>query len=106
MVKFPTTDVGKTYYVNDICAEYLILMNVWATADELKILIHPPTNNTNTQHLFNEWKHSHNVNSLFVFSPDAKIRICLLITVGKFHYGKMEDNGMCTKPWSKSFICM
>ena len=43
---------------------------------------------------YNGWHHSHNVNCVFVFSPDGKIRMCLLNAPGTFHDSTMADYGI------------
>ena len=40
---------------------------------------------------FNGWKHGHFVNSLFIFTPDGKIYICVLNAPGIFQDSTMAD---------------
>ena len=93
MVTLPTESEIRQF-VNAINVKYPVLTNVWAAADGLKLLIHPPSSHAKQNMFFNGWKHTHNVNCLFVFSPDGKIRICLLNAPGTFHDSTMADYGV------------
>ena len=43
---------------------------------------------------YNGWTHGHYVNSILAFSPDSKIRMCLLNAPGTFHDSSMLDYGI------------
>ena len=84
------------FFCNVISSKYPVLKNVWAAADGLKLTIQSPSDFRKQNKFYNGWHHSHNVNSVFVFSPDGKIRICLLNAPGTFHYRTMicvQKNG-------------
>ena len=82
------------FYTHVIGEKYPSCSDVWAAADGLKLLIQEPTDNAKQNQLFNGWKHSHNINCIFVFSPDGKIRFCLLNAPGTFHDSTMADYGI------------
>ena len=92
-VSMPTNDEVRFYH-ELIGAKYPICDNVWAAADSLKLLIQEPTEDTTQNQLFNGWKDTHNINCVFVFSPNGKIRLCLINSPGTFHESTMANYGV------------
>ena len=82
------------FFCTVIQNKYPNLNNVWAAADGLKLPIQAPTDFMKQNKFYNGWHHSHNVNCVFVFSPDGKIRMCLLNAPGTFHDSTMADYGI------------
>ena len=61
------------FYREVIEAKYPISDNVRAVADGLKLLTQEPTEDAKQNQPFNGWKHMHNINCVFAFSPDGQI---------------------------------
>ena len=96
LISLPEAD-EVNFFSKVISAKYPVLTNVWAAADGLKLAIQAPTDFRKQNKYYNGWHHSHNINSVFVFSPDGKIRICLVNAPGTFHDSTMADYGVYEK---------
>ena len=88
------TDEEVRYYQSAIGFKYPSISEVWAAADGLKCTIECPENGVEQNKFYNGWTHGHYVNSVFVFSPNGKIRICLINAPGVFHDSAMSDYGV------------
>ena len=77
-----------------IGAKYPNIGMAWAAADGLKIDFQKAGLDNVQNMFFNGWKHGHYINSVFVFTPDGKIRMCLINDPGKFHDSTMSDYGI------------
>ena len=73
-VNMPANDEVRFYH-ETIGTKYPIFDNVQTAADDLKLLIQELTKDAKQNQLFNGWKHKHNINCVFVVSPDGKIRL-------------------------------
>ena len=82
------------FYREAIGDKYPICDNIWAAANGLKLLIQDPNEDAKQNWLFNGWKHTHNINCVFVFSPDGKIWLCLINVSGTFHDSTIADYGV------------
>ena len=92
-VTLPTDD-ETIFFCHVIQTKYENLPNVWGASDGLKLLIQEPIDDRKQNQLYNGWKHTHNINCVFVFSPDGKIRLALLNAPGTFHDSTMADYGI------------
>ena len=88
------TDEETEFFCHAIETKYESLPNFWSAYDGLKLLIQEPTVDQKQNQLYNGWKHTHNINCVFVFSPDGKIRLALLNAPGTFHDSTMADYGI------------
>ena len=91
----PSADELETY-VAAIGNKYPILgdQKVWGAADGLKIRLQQSTNWAIQNRYYNEWQGSTYINSVFVFGPDGKIRICTINCPGTWHDSTMADYGV------------
>ena len=96
IVRLPTNE-EVSFFKEVISAKYDNVPDVWAAADGLKLEIEQPQNDAAQNKLYNGWTHGHYVNSVFVFSPDGKIRMTLLNAPGTFHDSAMADYGIYDK---------
>jgi hypothetical protein len=90
----PPSNQDVVFYRHVIGEKYPSCAEVWGAADGLKLLIQEPTDDAKQNQYFNGWKHSHNMNCVFIFSPDGKICLCLLSAPGTFHDSMMADHGI------------
>ena len=74
--------------------KYLLCKDVWEAADGLKLLIQSTEDEGKQNKNYNGWTHGHYINSVFIFAPDGKIRVCLLNAPGTFHDSTMADYGV------------
>ena len=70
---------------------------VWGAADGLKIPLATSTNYVIQNIYYNDWTSSTNVNCVFVFAPDGKIRMCTLNAPGSMHDSTIADYGVYQK---------
>jgi DDE superfamily endonuclease len=83
-VKMPTTtEVGL--FASAINEKYPSLRDVWGAMDGLKLYIERSGNEREQNMFFNGWTHDHYVTSLFLFSPDGRIRASFLNCPGAWH---------------------
>ena len=82
----PTRDELETY-INAIGSKYPILAEekVWGAADGLKIPLQSSSIYGVQNQYYNGWTGGTYVNCVFVFSPDGRIRICMLNCPGSWH---------------------
>ena len=66
----------------------------WAAADGLKMNFQQAGVDAVQNMFFNGWTHGHYVNSVFVFTPDGKIRMCVINAPGTFHDSCIADYGI------------
>ena len=86
-------------YAKAIGDKYPILSphRVWAAADGLKLLLERSTNWLIQNKFYNGWTADTYVNSVFVFAPDGRIRMCTLNAPGCWHDSLMAEYGVYTK---------
>ena len=96
-------EIRQFITVNNI--KYSILTNVFDAVDGFKLLIHPPSSINEQNVFFIGWKYTHNVNGLFVFSPDRKIKICLLMHQVHFTTVQWQSTGF-TRLWKRFMLNM
>jgi hypothetical protein len=77
------------HFVSSISDKYPSLSNVWCAMDGLKLYLERAGNETSQNNFYNGWQHDHFVNSLFVFTPDGKVRLCFLNAPGTVHDSTM-----------------
>lgn len=97
-VSLPSQDeIGD--YVHAIGQKYPVLgtEKVWAAADGLKVPLQKSSNWAIQNQYYNGWQNSTYVNSVFVFAPDGRIRICTINAPGTFHDSTMADYGVYEK---------
>jgi hypothetical protein len=70
---------------------------VWAAADGLKILLQRSSDWAIQNQHHNGWKDDTYVNSVFVFAPDGRIRICTINAPGTWHDSNMAEYGVYDK---------
>ena len=80
-------------YQSTIGNKYPNISEVSAVADGLKFTLECPELGIE-QFFLNGWIHGHYINSVFVFCPDGKIRVCLINAPGVFHDSAMSDYGV------------
>jgi hypothetical protein len=90
----PPSNQDVAFYRHVIGEKYSSCSEVWGATDGLKLLIEEQTDDAKHNQYFNGWKPSHNINSVFVFSPDGKICLCLLNASSTFHDSTMADYGI------------
>ena len=95
----PPTEEELRSYTDAIGSKYPILQEeqVWGAADGLKILLQRSRDWAIQNRYYNGWKGSTFVNSVFVFAPDGRIRICTINAPGTFHDSIMADYGAYEK---------
>ena len=84
-------------YKNAISAKYPALKHVWAAIDGCKLRVAEAQNWREQLTYYNGWQHSHYVNNIFLFSPDGRIRICVLNCPGSWHDSVMSEHGAYQK---------
>ena len=83
-------------YVSAISAKYPILTDVWGAMDGLKIHLHASTDGAVQNRFYNGWLHSHFICSLFLFSPDGRVRATYFNAPGTMHDSTMAEwSGVC-----------
>ena len=92
----PTAEEVETYKMA-ISAKYPSLPNVWAAVDGIKLRVATSQFWDEQITFYNGWQHSHYVNNIFCFSPDGRIRICVLNCPGSWHDSTMSDHGAYAK---------
>lgn len=97
-VSLPSEDELKTY-VDAIGTKYPLLKaeKAWAAMDGLKVPIQQSSNWLVQNQFYNGWTCSTYINSVFVFAPDGRIRICLTNAPGSWHDSTMADYGVYDK---------
>jgi hypothetical protein len=97
-VSLPTTDEIRVYSAA-ISAKHppLLPHNVWAACDGLKVPLQKSANWAIQNQFYNGWKDDTYVNSVFVFAPDGRIRICTINAPGTWHDSNMADYGVYDK---------
>ena len=88
-IAHPTLEQVR-FFQSVIGRKYPHVASVWAAADGLKLDFQRTIQNM----FFNGWTHGHYINSVLVFTPDGKIRICLINASGTFHDSSMADYGV------------
>ena len=78
------TNKEVRFYQSAIGNKYPNISEAWAAAEGVKCTLEC-TELSSEQIFFNGWTHSHYINSVFVFCPHGKIRICLINAPGVFH---------------------
>lgn len=84
-------------YSNAIEEKYPLLQQVWGAADGLKLHIQQSGNYLIQNRYYNGWKSCHYINSVFVFGPDGKIKMCTINCPGTWHDSTMADYGIYSK---------
>ena len=82
------------FYHEAIGAKYSIFDHIWAAADGINLLMQESAEDSKQNQLYNRWKHTHNINCVFVFSPDGKIWLCGVNAPDTFHSSTMADYGI------------
>ena len=91
-----TEDEIRTYQ-EAISRKYPILEDVWGACDGLKLPIQASGNWLIQNQYYNGWKAGHYINSVFVFAPDGRIRLCSLNAPGAWHDSTIADYGIYDK---------
>jgi DDE superfamily endonuclease len=84
MVSLPTAE-ERQQYKNAITAKYPLLVDVWGSMDGLKIPIEEPWGDELQGRFYNGWLHGHFLTNLFLFTPDGRIRMCVINAPGSMH---------------------
>jgi len=87
-------------YAAAIASKYPILSGenkVWAAADGLKLPLQLSGNWMIQNRYYNGWQSSTYINSVFVFAPDGRIRICVVNAPGSFHDSTISEYGVYDK---------
>ena len=92
-IRLPTSD-EVIFYQSAIGNKYPNITEVWATADGLQLFIQAVGKGNEQNKYYNGYTHGHYINSVFVFSPNKKNRICLLNMPGNFHDSTMAGYGI------------
>ena len=97
-VEPPTADEVSTY-ATAIAKKHppLLPHKVWAACDGLKTPLQRSGNWAKQNQNFNGWKEDTYVNSVFVFAPDGRIRVCTINCPGTWHDSSMADYGIYEK---------
>ena len=74
------------FFQSVIGRKYPHVASVWAAVDGLKLDFQRTIQNM----FFNGWTHGHYINSVFVFTPDGKIRICIISRTYEIPYSDTE----------------
>jgi DDE superfamily endonuclease len=99
-VKMPTS-TEAALFASAINDKYPSLRDVWGAMDGLKLYIERSGNEAEQNMFYNGWTHDHYVTSLFLFSPDGRIRASFINCPGAWHdstlalmsgiYDKIDD---------------
>ena len=89
-----STNEQVHFFQSLIAEKYPNVSEAWAAVDGLKLEFERPGKDMVQNTFFNGWTHGHYINSVFVFSPDGKIRMCLINAPGMFHDSAMSDYGI------------
>jgi len=92
----PTPDEVEIYK-SAISAKYPSLKHVWGAIDGCKMKVAESQNWLDQITYYNGWQHGHFVNNIFLFSPDGRIRICVLNCPGSWHDSIMSEHGAYDK---------
>ena len=84
-IAHPTLEQVR-FFQSVIGRKYPHVASVWAAADGLKLDFQRTIQNM----FFNGWTHGHYINSVFVFTPDGKIRICIISRTYEIPYSDAE----------------
>ncbi len=93
----PTSEEELQKYVDMIAQKYPILHNVWGACDGLKVPLQGSAYWAIQNRYYNGWAKGTYVNSVFVFSPDGRIRIATINAPGTFHDSTMTNYGVYEK---------
>ena len=93
IVRLPTSD-EVIFYQSAIVNKSPNVAEVRAAADGLKLFIQAVGKSNEQNKYYNGYTHGHYINSVFVFAPDGKIRVCILNAPGTFHDSTMADYGI------------
>eukprot|EP00536_Pseudo-nitzschia_multiseries_P003351 jgi/Psemu1/7571/gm1.7571_g len=98
MVAVPTRDKEEVY-IEAIGDKYPPLHEerVWSAANGLKVDLQQSRNWAKQNLHYNGCRTSTFINSVFVFAPDGRIRICILNCPGSWHDSTMSDYGVYQK---------
>ena len=88
------TEAQIRFFQSVIAEKYPHVAEAWAAADGLKLEFEKAGSHATQNKFYNGWTHGHYVNSVFVYSPDGKIRMCLINAPGTFHDSNMADYGI------------
>ena len=70
---------------------------MWGALDGLKATIGKSGHDNTQNKFYNGWTHGHYVNSIFLFSPDGKIRMTVFNCPGVMHDSDMAGHGLYEK---------
>ena len=86
-------------YSDAIAVKYPSLAphKVWGAIDGLKLPLQQSTNWLVQNRFYNRWTKECFINSVFVFVPDGRIRMCVLNCPGTWHDSTMADYGIYDK---------
>jgi hypothetical protein len=98
-IRPPSSQEELQKYIDAIGTKYPILQEekVWGAADGLKVPLQKSRDWTLQNRYYNGWAGGTYVNSVFVFAPDGRIRICTINAPGTFHDSTMADYGVYHK---------
>ena len=95
-IRSPTAEEVASFQAA-IGAKYPYCADVWGALDGLKASIEKPDNENVQNQFYNGWTHGHYVNSIFLFSPDGKIRMTVFNCPGVMHDSDMANHGLYEK---------
>ena len=97
-VRSPTEE-EVVEYVDAIGAKYPALgeKKVWGAADGLKLKLQRSSNWAIQNQSYNGWTADTYVNSVFVFGPEGRIRMCTINASGTWHDSTMAEYGVYEK---------
>jgi hypothetical protein len=84
-------------YISTIAAKHPRMRVVWGAMDGLKLTFQKANNGIELNHFYNGWTHGHNIDCLFVFSPDGRIRVSLINCPSSMHDSTMAQYGVYRK---------
>ena len=95
----PPTDDEIDLFIRAIEGQYHLLgeERVWAACDGLKLPLQQSKNWYVQNPNYNGWLGHTYVNSIFLFAPDGKIRICTINCPGSWHDSTQADYGVYNK---------
>lgn len=89
----PPTDEEIDQYCAAVVAKFPHAVDIWGAADGVKLSIQG-SGDINEQNMFyNGWYHGTFHNSIFVFAPDGRIRLCCFNSPGCWHDSWQADMG-------------
>ena len=74
VIRLPMSD-HMIFYQSAIGSKYPNVAEVWAAADGLKLFIQAVGKGSKQNKYYNSYTYGHYINSIFIFSPDGKIKI-------------------------------